>query len=114
MELTLEEIEEHSLTHDVPISPMKSYKDILFHPGPGHIELNIVRCLLKFLWHLLVSSIAKCLRSPRAQELIRNGVDHHRSRQILSVLLESLACELLVPMCSLRGDQVLGQHRKII
>ena len=96
----LGEIEEHSLTHDVPISPMTSHGDSLLHPGPGHIKLNMARCLLKFLGHPLVSSIAKMLgfKTPRVQKVpVVRHVDHHQSHQILSVLLKALAYELLVP-----------------
>ena len=77
----------------------KVFGDILFRPGPGHIELNMARCVLKFAWAPFFSHIAKMLgfRTQRAQEVIKNGVDHHRSMQIIRLVMHALAMELVVP-----------------
>ena len=68
-------------------------------PGPGHFELNYSKMLLSLGWHPLLSFIAHVLgfRSPKAQHVVRVGSNHHRSRQILGCLLESLSCEIMVP-----------------
>ena len=82
---------------------LKSFKmcfgDILLRPGPGHIEMNMARALIKMIWHPYMQCLAILLgfRSPRAQDVIHNGVDHHRSRQILTTFFHSLSKELLKP-----------------
>ena len=37
-------------------------------------------------------------RTPRAKDVVRKGIDHHRTRQILSVCLEALSKELVLPV----------------
>ena len=91
---------EHAETHPHQETTfIKMYGDILFRPGPAHIELNMACSLLIFFWVPLLSSLAKYLgfRTNRALEVVRNGVDHHRSRQILATVLEALSCELVLP-----------------
>lgn len=75
------------------------FGDIMFIPGPGHIELNSARLLLKFLWQPFMSYFVKQLgfRTPKAQQVVLNGVDHHRSKQLLSCSLEAISKELVVP-----------------
>ena len=36
-------------------------------------------------------------RTPHAKDVVREGIDHHRTRQILSVCLEALSKELVLP-----------------
>ena len=78
---------------------MPLHKGLLLLPGPGHMELNVARILLKLLWHPLTSQLASLLgfRTPRAKDVVREGIDHHRTRQILSVCLEALSKELVLP-----------------
>ena len=61
-------------------------------PVPGHIELNIVRLLLKFLW-TLVKKLG--FRIDKAQLFVKNGIDQHCTHQILSCSLFLLSAELL-------------------
>ena len=95
----------------IPINERFQYQhdDVLLLPGPGHIELNSARLLLKFLWQPLFSTLASLLgfRTPKAKEVMKAGIDHHRSRQILFITLEALTKELLFPYVhhSIRSDQ---------
>ncbi len=77
----------------------KAFDFLLARPGPGHIEINMARVLLEYLWYPVAANVAKALgfRTPRALEVVKKGTDHHRSKQIISVLLHSLASELLLP-----------------
>ena len=38
-------------------------------------------------------------RTPHAKDVACEGIDHHRTRQILSVCLEALSKELVLPYC---------------
>ena len=74
------------------------FSKFLFRPGPGHIELNMARLLLEFLWDPVCKDVAKRLgfKTPRALDVVKRGVDHHRSRQILGIVFEALWHELVV------------------
>ena len=81
---------------------LQRHQHILLLPGPGHMELNEGKMLLKFLWYPFVSYLSTLLgfRTPRAKDVVKEGVDHHRtkqvfSKQIFSICLEALSEELL-------------------
>ncbi len=90
---------EERITDHPHIDIHKLFGNILLRPGPGHLEINFARVLFQYLWIPIVGDVARALgfRTPRAQDVFRTGVDHHRSRQALSVLLDALSEELLVP-----------------
>ena len=73
--------------------------NLLLLPGLGHMELNQSRILLKLLWEPILSHVVSLLgfRTPRAKQVVKEGIDHHRSRQILEVCLEAISKELLTP-----------------
>ena len=102
-EVTRSEMKSHSEVHhngnDSEVEFQQLFGNIFLRPGPGHIELNMARSLLKLLWEPYMQHFAVLLgfRSPRAQLIIHNGVDHHRSRQILRTLLHALSKELIRP-----------------
>ena len=75
------------------------FDNIILVPGPGHIEMNMARLLLRLLWEPFLCEFPKLLgfRTPRAQEVVKNGIDHHRSRYILQSTLETLSKGLHVP-----------------
>ena len=56
------------------------------------------RLLLKLLWVPFLNKIVKLLgfRTEKVQLIVKNGIDHHRTRQILSTFLFALSKELLV------------------
>ena len=55
------------------------FDGLILRPGPGHIEMNMAKCLLAVLWVPILSKVSAQLgfRSPKAQDVVRNGVDHH-------------------------------------
>ena len=75
------------------------FDNINLFPGPVHIEMNLARHLLQLLWEPFSCDFAKLLGfcTPRAQEVMKNGIDHHLSRYILQSTLEALTKQLLVP-----------------
>ena len=98
-EVRKEDREEHSKGHSSAATYDRVFGDIVLRPGPGHIEMNMAKKLLKVCWEPFLSTVAKGLgfRTPRAQDVFKNGVDHHRSRQVLEVSLQALSSELLLP-----------------
>ena len=53
---------EHEIKHECSKNLFKGlFSNIVLLPGPGHIELNMGRLLLKFLWTLFLLNIIKRL-----------------------------------------------------
>ena len=86
---------------DIPINKRftSSFMNLLLLPGLDRMELNQSRILLKLLWEPILSHVVSLLgfRTPRAKQVVKEGIDHHRSRQILEVCLEAISKELLTP-----------------
>ena len=61
------------------------------------MELNQSRILLRLLWEPILSHVVSLLgfRTPRAKQVVKEIIDHHRSRQILEVCLAAVSKELL-------------------
>ena len=84
----------------------RAFGDFIFRPGPGHIELNMARCLLNFCWPVLLPVVGSLgFRTKKAQDVVKRGADHHRSKQILFTLFKALAHELIVPYVRLSLQQ---------
>lgn len=78
---------------------MSKFGNLLLLPELGHMELHKPRLLLKLLWEPIISNIFHLLgfRAPRSKQDVQEGIDHHRSKQILSVYLDAISKELLMP-----------------
>ena len=99
-EINKSDIEKHASTHNnEDVEFQKAFNDILIRPGPGHIEMNMAKVLLKLCWIPFLNEVVKRLgfRSLKAQDVVKNGVDHHRSKQILEASLEAMSRELILP-----------------
>ena len=92
--------EQHSKIHhnSQQITYTKFLNFVIFRPGPGHIEMTMAKAILKFLWKPCLEYFSKLLgfRTARAQEVVKAGIDHHRSKQIIGSLLEAIASELVL------------------
>ena len=77
----------------------KPFENLIFIPGPGHIELNMGKELLNLLGVPMLCRIAQMLgfRTEKALAVVKSGIDHHRTGQILCACLYALSTELLVP-----------------
>ena len=100
----IEELEkiksEHAALHQNETCTFHNlFHNIILLPGPGHLELNMGCLLLKLLWVPFLNEIMKLLgfHTEKAQLIVKNGIDHHRTQQILSTCLFALSKELLVP-----------------
>ena len=90
----------HTENHKVnKIEYKRAFGELLLRPGAGHIELNMGRKLLNFLWIPLMSELSTHFgfRTPNAKLVFKSGVDHHRTREILECMLFSLSKELVRP-----------------
>ena len=86
---------------DIPIKERftSSFMNLLQLPGSGHMELNQSHILLKLLWEPVLCDVVFFLvcTKPTAKQVVKDGIDHHCSRQILEVCLEATSRKLLTP-----------------
>ena len=86
---------------DIPIKERftSSFMNLLQLSDSGHMELNQSHILLKLLGQLVLFHVVFFLvfRIPLAKQVVKDGIDHHGSRQILEVRLEAISRELLTP-----------------
>ena len=105
--ISLAEFEEFLGTHEslcrseIPTKERftSSFMNLLLLPDLGHMELNQSRILLKLLWEPILTHVGYLLglRTLRSKKVVKEGIDHHRSRQILEVSLEAISKELITP-----------------
>ena len=83
--------------HDGSGSHTRFYDSVIFCPGPGHFEMNMSKKLLALCWEPFLKHFSVLLgyQTSGAQDAFRQGVDHHRSRAVLSACLASLSSELV-------------------
>ena len=74
----------------------KLFDSILLVPGPGHIELNILRAVFSFTRKIFMEKLADMLgfSSKAAKEFIIGCGNHHISWQILRIVIAALGAEL--------------------
>ena len=74
-------------------------QNVFLVPGLGHYEINMTRCAFKLLWDVVLEDLAKMLgfKSPPALESCHKCSDHHKSWQILMILLFGTSDELILP-----------------
>lgn len=67
--------------------------------GLLHLEMNGAKLFLKLNWIPFLSSIGYVLgfQSPKAQQYLRKGSDHHKTWHFLEITYVSLGLELVVP-----------------
>ncbi|VDI12845.1 Hypothetical predicted protein [Mytilus galloprovincialis] len=65
----------------------------------GHIEINMVKAIVKFLWEPAFIDLARMLgfNSIRALQCCQNCSDHHKSWQMVQIFLHAMGQELLLP-----------------
>ncbi|MES9969685.1 MAG: hypothetical protein ABW092_06590, partial [Candidatus Thiodiazotropha sp.] len=91
----------HLELHGLPtqsIETFRKYKQIFLRPGLGHFEINMVKCLFKLLWVVLLCRVSKLLgfRSERAQNYCKAASGHHKSWEILQIVFRAVSKELLI------------------
>ncbi len=83
---------------DVVFCPEFSW--VLLVPGPGHIELNMVRAFVKATWNVFWEEMVEVFnfKSLNAKASAYKKVsDHHKGWTLCRIAREAIAKELLVP-----------------
>ena len=80
-------------------SPILEFGWLVPIPGLLHIEMNIARAFTKLNWDIFVGKLGYELgfKSPKAQQYLHKGADHHKLWHLLEILYTGLGLELMVP-----------------
>lgn len=81
------------------VEPFREFGWLVPVSGLLHLEMNLCRAFVKLNWDVFTSDLGKTLgfQSPKAQEYLKKGSDHHKTWHFLEILYSSLSLELLVP-----------------
>ena len=80
MQLKKPEIESHLKTCTDSVTSL-TFQNIVFMPGLGHEEMNMLKCFNKLIWQPLLQNLADILsfHSNAAQSVLFDVSDHHKS-----------------------------------
>ncbi len=83
--------------------------NILLLPGPGHIEMNVLRALFKLLWPLGLEQLAQLLgfKTPKALAYALKASDYHKSWQMLLIFIHTSMGVLLETYAASSREQGL-------
>ena len=96
--------------------PLREFAWLVPVCGLLHVEMNLARAFTKLNWDVFLGKLGFVLgfKSPKAQEYLRKGADHHKLWHLLEILNVSLTLELLVPYVKESNLIVSRQHAMVI
>ena len=91
--------EEHKCFILHKISPVLEFDWLVPVCGLLHLEMNLARSYTKLNWEVFfrILGITLGFKSPKAQEYLHKGADHHKLWHMLEILYTALSLELIVP-----------------
>ena len=91
----------HILGHEknVACELYREFDWVLLIPGPGHIEMNMVKSYVELTWDIFWKSLVQLLnfKSENALKAAKKVSDHHKGWQLCTIAREALVKELLTP-----------------
>ncbi|CAH1784557.1 unnamed protein product, partial [Owenia fusiformis] len=68
-------------------------------PGPGHIEMNMVRAYIALMWEVFYKEMVKLFnfKSEVAQAYAKKVSDYHKGFQLITIARNALVDELVLP-----------------
>ena len=77
---------------------------VLLIPGPGHVEMNLLKSIVEFTWDIFWRQMVITLnfRSENAQKAAKRVSDHHKGWSLLRIARIALAKELVLPFVRLQ------------
>ena len=87
----------------------QEFRWLLLKPGPGHIEMNMLKALVELLWEVFWKEMVKIFNftSEAALKSAKKVGDHHKGMTLARIARQALTRELLVPyvrMCLSSSD----------
>lgn len=71
---------------------------VILQPGPGHIEMNMLRGITEVCWEVFWSDLAQTMnfKSEKALICCKKVSDHHKGWQLLTIARNTV-CERATP-----------------
>ena len=94
-----EECSAHRENHHNNCNFNQEFDWILLQPGPGHIEMNMLKTFVKFSWPVFWETMVEIFnfRSEIAKKSALKVCDHHKGMTLARIARESFAKELVLP-----------------
>jgi len=91
--------QDHKCFVIMQVSPTHEFGWLLPVFGLLHLEMNLGRAFIKLNWEIFVKSVGFALsfKSPKAQEYLKKGSDHHKMWHLLEILYSALTLEIIHP-----------------
>ena len=89
----------HEAEHDQSCSFQQEFDWVLLQPGPGHIEMNMLKTFVKFSWPIFWETLVEVFnfRSEIAKKSAYKVSDHHKGMTLARIAREAFAKELVLP-----------------
>lgn len=77
----------------------QEFQWLLLQPGPGHIEMNMLKGFVKLMWVPFWETMVEVFnyRSENAKRSAKKVTDHHKGFTLARIAREAFAAELLLP-----------------
>jgi hypothetical protein len=84
---------------DLTFNFKSEFNWLLLLPGPGHIEMNMIKTFVKFTWPVFWEYLVEIFnfKSEAAKKAAMNVSDHHKGWSLCLIAFEACAKELIVP-----------------
>ena len=98
-----DECQSHSKgVHDLDCTQVvftQEFSWVLLQPGPGHIEINMVKGFVELTWDVFWKDLVKLLnfRSEQALKCAKKVSDHHKGWTLCRIAREAIVAELVLP-----------------
>jgi hypothetical protein len=75
------------------------FKWVILLPGPGHVEMNLVKSFIELTWDIFYQEMVKIygFTTDNALNGAKRVSDHHKAWTLLTIAREALTAELLLP-----------------
>ena len=96
----LDAIQSHTKIHEEPAEYSLEFDSVLLIPGAGHIEMNMVKCMVEFGWHIFWRELAFCMnfRTENALNACERVSDNHKGWELITIA-RKLCCHLCGTNC---------------
>ena len=88
----------HNTEYD-ELAFQKEFGWVLLQPGPGHVEMNMVKSFVELTWDVYWKSMVKIFnfKSEAALKSANKVTDHHKGWTLCRILREAATAELVLP-----------------
>ena len=98
----MDEMERHAVSQHSGVNLVSCHQEfswVLLQPGPGHIEMNMLKGFVKLMWDVYWEDMVEVFnfKSENAKKSAKSVSDHHKGFTLARISRESVARELVTP-----------------